>query len=233
MKGIISILAFFVATIAQAQTISYQGVARDNVGDIVANQAIGLQMTIRQGSGTGTIVYQETHAPTTNEFGLFTIAIGGGTPTSGTFNTIDWSTMNYWLETAADMAGGTTYVSLGANEFKAVPYAMYAASSPADGDSDPNNEIELPAGGNNGDVLTTNGAGVVSWQAPSTGSAATDHYVKTTSVFSTTGTYQTHGEMSFSLEPGLYKMEGLFKVIDPPNVDMDMRFSLHWNYDEY
>ena len=64
MKKVLVVLCFLTALTVQAQTISYQGVARDNIGDIVANQAIGLQMTIRQGSGTGTIVYQETHTPT-------------------------------------------------------------------------------------------------------------------------------------------------------------------------
>lgn len=41
--------------------------------------------------------------------------------------------------------------------------AAIAASDAADGDTDPNNEIELPAGGNNGDVLATDGAGTYNW----------------------------------------------------------------------
>ena len=94
--------------------------ARDNVGDIVSNQTIGLRMSVRQGGATGTILYQETHAPTTNEFGLFQASIGTGTPVSGTFGTIDWSTMDHWIEVEADFAGGTSYISMGASEMQAV-----------------------------------------------------------------------------------------------------------------
>ncbi|MEH6771834.1 MAG: hypothetical protein V7692_15245, partial [Maribacter arcticus] len=38
-----------------------------------------------------------------------------------------------------------------------------------DADSDPNNEIELPSGGNNGQVLSTNGAGFYTWVDSNTG----------------------------------------------------------------
>lgn len=131
-KQLIIVLLMLMSITSIAQTFSYQGVARDNLGDIISNQNIGVQMSVRQGGAAGTIVYQELHAPMTNEFGLFETAIGGGTPFLGTFNTIDWSLMNYWIEVSVDFAGGVSYTSLGATEFQSVPYAMYAASSPDD-----------------------------------------------------------------------------------------------------
>ena len=41
--------------------------------------------------------------------------------------------------------------------------AAITASEAADGDRDDTNEIELPGGGNNGDILSTDGAGTYSW----------------------------------------------------------------------
>jgi hypothetical protein len=44
-----------------------------------------------------------------------------------------------------------------------------AQDGSADADTDPANEIELPVGGNSGDVLQTDGAGGYSWTAPASG----------------------------------------------------------------
>ena len=43
--------------------------------------------------------------------------------------------------------------------------AAITASEAADGDRDDTNEIELPGGGNTGDVLSTDGGGNYSWIA--------------------------------------------------------------------
>ncbi len=53
-------------------------------------------------------------------------------------------------------------------------------------DGSTTNEIELPSGGNNGDILSTNGAGTYSWITPAAGS--TSDGVSTTSSFSGTNT---------------------------------------------
>ena len=47
--------------------------------------------------------------------------------------------------------------------------AAFAAHLLADNDLDPTNEIELPAGGSNGQVLSTNGLGNYAWVEPDTG----------------------------------------------------------------
>ncbi|MCG3166742.1 MAG: hypothetical protein POELPBGB_02523 [Bacteroidia bacterium] len=107
------------------EKINYQGVARDNSGNVLASDAIGLRITIRSGSGSGTIVYRETHSVTTNAFGLFNIQIGGGTIVSGTLSGIDWAANTYYVETEMDPAG-TSYTSLGAQQLVSVPYALYA-----------------------------------------------------------------------------------------------------------
>ena len=72
--------------VAQApQKMSYQSVVRNAANQIVANQSIGVKISIIEGSLTGTTAYAERHTTTTNANGLFTIEAGGGTPTIGTF----------------------------------------------------------------------------------------------------------------------------------------------------
>ena len=111
------VLSFLCATIsafAQApQSFNYQGVARDNAGNIIANQNIGLQLDVRQSVANGTVVFSETHATTTNAFGLFNVAVGGGTAQLSTLAAIDWAAGPYFLEVSMDATGGTNYQSLG------------------------------------------------------------------------------------------------------------------------
>lgn len=108
--------------------INYQAVARDNSGILLANQNIGLQLTITSGMG-GALLYQERHSPTTNQFGLFSLAIGSGTVTTGSFSAIDWANANAWMNIEMDAAGGTAYVMIGSSRFMSVPYALHASSS--------------------------------------------------------------------------------------------------------
>ncbi len=62
------------------QAFKYQAVARDNAGNVLANQNVSFQISILQEeSSTSTIVvYTETHDKTTNEFGLVNLEIGNG-----------------------------------------------------------------------------------------------------------------------------------------------------------
>ena len=86
---------------AQApEAINYQAVVRDGTGAIVANQNVGIQLSILQGSLFGSTVYQETFTPTTNTFGLVNMQIGTGAVQTGAFNTIDWGNGPYFIETA-------------------------------------------------------------------------------------------------------------------------------------
>jgi hypothetical protein len=122
------ILVFTLVTTAQAQVpnaINYQGVARDTTGTPIASATIGLQFSIRDVSGTGTVIYQETQTVTTNSFGLFTVAIGAGTAGIGTFSGINWASAPKFLQVGIDPAGGSSYVQLGAVQLLSVPYALF------------------------------------------------------------------------------------------------------------
>jgi len=83
MKNAIYTIAFLLmatALTAQApQSFNYQAVARDAGGQPVPNTQLGMQISILQGSASGTSVYTETLTPTTNNFGVVNLEIGNGT----------------------------------------------------------------------------------------------------------------------------------------------------------
>jgi hypothetical protein len=121
------ILAFTISAFAQSpQRMSYQAVVRNNSGVLMANQNVGMKISILQGSETGTAVYVETHTKTTNANGLVTLEIGNGTIVSGTFSGIDWSNGTYFIKTETDPAGATSYTITGTSQILSVPYALYS-----------------------------------------------------------------------------------------------------------
>lgn len=125
-------LAMAVSTGAFAQApqkFNYQAIARNNAGNELQGQNIGIQISILDGSSNGTVVYQETHTKTTNAFGLFTLEVGAGTVVSGTFANIPWGSGEKYIKTEIDPAGGTNYTVAGNSQLISVPYALYAGQA--------------------------------------------------------------------------------------------------------
>ena len=140
MKKITALFAAFLLSaglMAQApQKMSYQAIVRDGSNNLVVNTQVGIQISILQGSGSGTAVYVETHLPSTNVNGLVTLEIGTGSIITGTFGAINWATGPYFLKTETDpdgSTGGIVYSIVGSSELLSVPYALYSASSGASG----------------------------------------------------------------------------------------------------
>jgi hypothetical protein len=116
---------------AQApQRINYQAVARNTSGNVLANQQITVRLTIHNNTPNGAIAYIETDTVITNQFGLFTIAIGGATTIPGGFSGISWGSGNKYLEVEMDPAAGSAFVDMGTSQLLSVPYALYAANGP-------------------------------------------------------------------------------------------------------
>jgi hypothetical protein len=114
-------------TFAQApQAFNYQAVIRDADGNLLENQAVGIKISLLQGTSTGQEVYAETHATTTNPYGLVDLQIGTGTATTGQFDTIAWGAGPYYLQLAVDLTGGANYAVMGTTQMLSVPYALYA-----------------------------------------------------------------------------------------------------------
>lgn len=151
-KIILSVAAFamlaFNAFSQAPEAVKYQAVVRDGSSLIVANQSVGVQLRILEGSASGTAVYTETFNVTTNQYGLINLEIGTGT-TIDDFSTIDWGNGSYFIENAIDVSGGTTYQVMGASQLLSVPYALYANTADNvindqvdDADNDPTNELQ-------------------------------------------------------------------------------------------
>ncbi len=119
-----------IAAFSQSQNyMSYQAVIRNSSNNLIANQAVGMRISVLQGSVGGTEVYAETQTPTSNINGLVTLEIGNGTPTTGTYNAINWATGPYFIKTETDPTGGNSYTIVGVSQLMSVPYALYALNS--------------------------------------------------------------------------------------------------------
>lgn len=123
MKTLSTLLAtILIVVVAQAQTpnfINYQAVARDGSGSLMANQNINVTFLIRSGSAAGTVIFEEDHTGvTTNQFGLFSLLIGDGTPVTGTIGGIIWGANSYFLEVEVN---GT---SVSSQQLVSVPFAL-------------------------------------------------------------------------------------------------------------
>jgi uncharacterized protein (TIGR02145 family) len=115
---------------AQApQKMSYQAVIRNSSDALVANQQIGMKVSILKDSENSVSVYSETHTTTTNQNGLVAIAIGGGNVLSGDFSKINWGSGVYFVKTETDIKGGTNYSVTGTSQLLSVPYALSTNSS--------------------------------------------------------------------------------------------------------
>lgn len=136
-----------VSIYAQApKGFSYQAVVRDNAGQIIPNQSVGVLISILQGSSTGTLVCSQYYTVTTNDFGLMTLFVGQGSPLVGNFPAIDWGANTYFLQVDIDVTGGTNYQTMGVTQLMSVPYALHATTVEVDNindaDSDPTNELQ-------------------------------------------------------------------------------------------
>lgn len=118
--------------VALTQTVpgfSYQAIARDASGEVIANKTVGVQITILQNAVNGDIVYVEEFFPTTNDFGVINLTIGSGNATYGDFQQIDWAAGQFFIGVGLDTEGKTDFVDMSTSQLLSVPYAMYAKSA--------------------------------------------------------------------------------------------------------
>ncbi|WP_066755590.1 DUF1566 domain-containing protein [Crocinitomix algicola] len=160
---LLTILSFSQLLFAQSPNkLSYQAVIRNADNNLVNNETVGTQISIIQGSPDGTIIYQETHSPTTNPNGLISLEIGTGAIVTGEISTIDWSEGPYFIQAETDPTGGMDYSISGVSELMSVPYSFYStvADSIAGGivyeESDPIFDASLAAGITESDTMYWN-----------------------------------------------------------------------------
>ena len=126
---IASLSAFSILNAQSPQKINYQAVVRNTSDELMKNTGIGMQISILQGSSTGSAVYVERHFPTTSSSGLVTIEIGSGILVSGSFSGINWSSGTYFIKSDIDLNGGATYTISGTSQILSVPFALYSENT--------------------------------------------------------------------------------------------------------
>ena len=161
MKKIFAILtAVLITATLWAQSpdkISYQAVIRDASDDLVTNRSVGIQISILQGSASGTALYVESHTPATNANGLVSIEMGTGT-TSDDFSTIDWASGPYFIKTETDPSGGTSYSITGTSQLLSVPYALHAKTAETLTGTIIETDPSVPAGTQTGEMQYWDGS---------------------------------------------------------------------------
>ena len=129
MKKSILLLFLFCLSLAISaqppQLIPYQAIARDNAGNPVLNQNIGLRFSIHDQTISGAVVWQESQTVVSNNVGIIVTALGGTTQ----LTSVDWGSGAKFLQVEMDIAGGTNYLDMGTQQMMSVPYALYAETS--------------------------------------------------------------------------------------------------------
>lgn len=121
------LVCFYTSIFAQSpQGIPYQSALRNSNGSILANQAVSLRFTIHDSIVTGAIVFQETHAVTTNAQGIVNVNIGLGTLVVANLSAVDWGKNAKFLQIEMNITGGTNYTDLGTQQMMSVPFALFS-----------------------------------------------------------------------------------------------------------
>ncbi|MCB9267139.1 MAG: hypothetical protein H6558_19100 [Lewinellaceae bacterium] len=155
------VLLTIISLLAQSvpQAFTYQAIARDDKGLPLANREVNVKISILEDSPAGPAVYAESHAVTTNKFGLFVLEVGAGAG-SGDFEAIDWENHTYFIQTEFDSGSG--FRLSGTGQILSVPYAIVAQRAieddVEDADADPVNELQtLNFNSGTGELTISNG----------------------------------------------------------------------------
>jgi len=128
----ILVLALCTELVSQVPSgFKFQAVARDQQYSLIKNTAINVTIGIRSGSADGVLEWEEVHATSTNEFGLFSLDIctGNELRSGGSvqdINGIPWSAADHYLDLKIDAGNGI--VSLGSTRLLSVPYSLVSSN---------------------------------------------------------------------------------------------------------
>lgn len=157
-KWMLWILLLACSTMAYGQVpqaMNFQAVARNAGGNPLSEKVVGIKVEVLQGGTSGTVVYGETHRPTTAKNGVVNLQIGNGTAIEGTFAGIDWSRSPYYLRISMDTDGGTSYKEVVTQQMLAVPYALYAEKAGNSGGDAPAHNFIVVGDGESAHCLLT------------------------------------------------------------------------------
>jgi hypothetical protein len=109
---------------------NYQSVVRDGNGQPVINKTIKVKLSLRDGAMAGPVVYWEQRTVTTNEFGLFTMAIGSAAPqlSGGSLTDANWNNKKF-LQVELALNNDNSFIDAGTAQLLSVPYALQATNT--------------------------------------------------------------------------------------------------------
>jgi len=169
------------------QAFNYSAVARNPLGQPIANSTIGIQINIIKSSTTGVSQYMENHFVNTDDFGLFNLIVGAGAVQSGSMSSIDWGSDDFYLRVGMDANGGTNFLTMGTTQLMSVPYALHAATADSIIGGVNTSGIVISSVSNSGDTLfLSNGQVFVSGGSSTSGNITLP--TLTTSIDTTTST---------------------------------------------
>ncbi len=157
MKKLITLLALAITFITSAQApqgFSYQATVRNSSGALITNQNVLFKFNIILNSQTSLPVYSETHQAPTDDLGQVNLTIGSGTPTIGTFSSINWGNGSYFM--GIELNTGSGFVVMGTTQLLSVPFALYANSAGNTQMSNPNLSSVLEQGNSAGNMQIKN-----------------------------------------------------------------------------
>ncbi len=112
------------------QGLNFQAIARDMSNNPILLTPLTVETGILSDTVANTYLWKETHAVTTNQFGLFSLVVGKGTKTGGTagsFSAIDWTATPLYIRTK--ILYQSAWRDMGAATLWSVPYSMVAGNA--------------------------------------------------------------------------------------------------------
>ena len=107
--------------------MSYQAVARDQFGNILANQHIRLRFSVHDSIPTGPVVFSQIIDTMTNALGLISVNIYQAvTSTTGIFNPAAWNKFGSFMQVEMDADESGIFVDMGTQQILSVPFALFA-----------------------------------------------------------------------------------------------------------
>ncbi|CAE7841065.1 unnamed protein product, partial [Symbiodinium microadriaticum] len=111
--------------------------------NILANNNIEAIVAISSDIDGTDVLYNESHASTTNAYGIFSLEVGNGSGKSGVLEDVNWGSGDKYIRVSFRPEGGQ-YGDAIAQKLLTVPYALYAKNvdNVDDADADSTNELQ-------------------------------------------------------------------------------------------
>lgn len=110
------------------EQISYQAIALDSDGRVMANQDIEVRASFTSKDGKSNIWFSELHSVRTDESGRFQLSIGGSPVQEGKMADVPWGEVPIFLSLDMKQADGS-FQLLNRSQMLSVPYAFHAGKT--------------------------------------------------------------------------------------------------------